>query len=131
MTRRSQAVYAVPTLRVYHCSLEEHIYLFPGYPFGRSKRFAFVSSLVDNPYFVSVQNLKCIVRLAVALYLELCFRDKDRLQFANSRLSSQPIVTSRPVGFPFGFPKSQLQSQNPYFEQDVMCQLWLIKQLLT
>lgn len=51
MTRRSQAFYAVPTLRVYHCSLEEHIYLFPGYPFGGSKRFAFVSSLTDNAYF--------------------------------------------------------------------------------
>lgn len=25
MTRRSQAVYAVPTLRVYHCPHEEHI----------------------------------------------------------------------------------------------------------
>lgn len=80
MTRRSQAVYAVPTLRVYHCSLEEYIYLFPGYPFGGSKRFAFVSSLIDNAYFVIVQNLKCIVRLAAALYLECCFRDKERLR---------------------------------------------------
>lgn len=79
MTRRSQAVYAVPTLRVYHCSLEEYIYLFPGFPFGGSKRFAFVSSLIDNAYFVIVQNLKCIVRLAAALYLECCFRDKERL----------------------------------------------------
>lgn len=78
ITGRSQAVYAVPTLLVYHCPLEEHIYLFPGYLFGRAKRFAFVSSLVDNAYFVSVQNLKCIVRLAAAFYLGRCFRDKER-----------------------------------------------------
>ena len=36
--------------------------------------------LQTTPIFVIVQNLKCIVRLAAALYVECCFRDKERLR---------------------------------------------------